>query len=324
MNRLRAALLLGLLLPGALRAQDTTSTTAAAAGPCPADTTASSRICQAGADALTIFLPIEGMLVGGGNPVPGTAAGLGKFGHMRLGARVGIAAVTLPSTAYDGTSDTVAADKRLTVPVPRLDLQLGLFSKALPLGTATVDFLGSAVLVPTGATTRIRIDENARSIAGMALGLGVGLRIGLTMPAPRPSVSLNVMKRDMPRISFGDRGKGDQLSAGTNLSVISGRLMVGSRMKPLTLAAGAGIDLYSGTGYVSFADSSGADTTVTTDLSTSRIMTVVNVGIDLGPLKLWGEGGFQIGKATVLATTFQRNDPGSGHFYGGLGAAIQF
>ena len=323
MNRLRAAVLATVLLPAALQGQGTT-TPATPTGPCPSDTTASSRICQAGADVLTLFLPVEGMLIGGGNPVPGSAAGIGKFGHARLGARIGFAAVTIPSTSYDGTTDTVAADKRLTVPVPRLDLQLGLLSKPLPLGTATVDFLASAVMIPTSATTRVRIDENARSVAGMALGLGVGLRIGLTMPAPKPSVSLNVMKRDMPRIYFGDRSKGDQLSAGTNLSVISGRLMVGGRMKPLTLAAGGGIDLYKGTGYVSFADSAGADTTVTTDLSTSRIMTTVNAGLDLGPLRLWAEGGFQVGKATVLTTVFRRNDPSSGHFYGGLGAAIQF
>ena len=310
-----------LLAPAALLAQDSTGT---AAGPCPADTTVSSRICQAGVDALTAFLPIEGVLVGGGNPVPGTAAGIGKFGHARIGARIGFASVTIPDATYDGSTDTVRAEKRLLVPVPRLDLMLGLFGKKLPMGTVTADLLGSAVLVPTGATTRIRLDDNARTLAGMALGLGFGLRLGMAMAAPKPSVSLTVMKRDMPGVHFGRRSAGDRLSASTTFSAISARLMVGGRFTPLTIAAGAGIDLYKGTGAVTFADSSGADTTVAVDLSTSRIMTALNVGIDAGPIKLFGEGGFQVGKKTDLVTTFEKNDPSAGRFFGALGAAIQF
>ncbi len=318
-RRLVPLLALCALVAAPLASQDST-----AAGPCAADTTRASRICQAGVDALTAFLPVEGLLVGGGNPVPGTAAGIGKFGHARIAGRVGIARVTVPSAGYDGTSDTVAADKQLYVPVPRLDLQLGLLSKKLKLGTVTADFLASAVVIPTGATTRIRIDDNARTLAGMALGLGFGVRLGLTMPAPKPTVSLSVMKRDMPGIRFGDRAAGDQLSASTTFSAIAVRLMVGGRYKLLTLAAGGGMDLYKGTGAVTFADSTGADTTVAVDLSTSRIMTTINAGLDVGPVKLWAEGGFQVGKKTELATTFERNDPSSGHFFAGLGAALQF
>ncbi len=321
-GRLALAVALPLLLPAALGAQD--SIGAAARSVCPSDTTAAARICQGGADALTAFLPVEGLLVGGGNPVPGTAAGLGRFGRLRLGARVGFAQVTIPRTDYDGTTDTVSADKRLLVPVPRLDLALGVFEKRLKLGTVTADLLGSAVVIPTGVTTRIRIDENARSLAGMALGLGYGIRLGMTMTAPRPAVSLSVMKRDMPGIRFGDRSAGARFSAATTLSVISGRLMVGGRVRPFTLAAGGGLDLYRGRGSVTFADSSGAHTTVAVDLSTSRILSVINLGLEAGPLKLWAEGGFQVGKRTELATHFERNDPSSGRFFGGLGAAIQF
>jgi hypothetical protein len=310
-----------LLLPDRLTAQDSSSTSA---GPCPADTTAVSRVCQAGADALTAFLPVEGLLVSGGNPVPGTAGGIGKFGHVRIGARVGFARVTLPSAGYDGSTDTVAADKRLLVPVPRIDLSLGLLSKTLKLGTVTVDLLGSAVVIPTGATTRVRVDENARSIAGLALGLGFGLRLGMAMPEPKPTISLSLMKRDMPGIRFGDRSAGDRLSAATTLSAINVRLLVGGRLKLVTLAAGGGLDLDQGSGSVTYADSAGADSTVTMDLSTSRIMTALNAGLDLGPLKLWAEGGFQVGRKTELVTRFERNDPSSGRFFGGVGAAIQF
>ena len=292
--------------------------------PCPADSLAPSRICQAGVDALTLFLPLEGALVSGGNPVPGTASAIGRFGHARLGARVGLASVTIPQMTYDGTGDTVRADKRLLVPLPRLDLALGLFSKNLPLGTVAMDLLGSAVVIPTNATARVQVDENARTVAGLALGLGFGFRAALLMPTPKPTVSLSVMKRDMPAMRFGDLAAGDRLSAATSLSAISARLLVGGHLRILTLSAGGGVDLYKGSGSVSYADSAGGDSTVAVQLSTMRIMTAANAAVDLGPLILWGEGGFQVGKKTQLVTVFRRNDPNSGRFFGGLGASLRF
>lgn len=305
-------------------AEAQTTPAAAATGPCPADTTTSSRICQAGADLLTTFLPIEGLLVDGGNPVPGTAGAIGRFGHARLAARVGFASLTAPKTSYDGSSDTVLADKRLLVPLPRVDLDVGLFSKKLPLGTVAMDLLGSAVLLPTGSTTRIGIDENARKIGPLALGLGFGFRAALIMKAPKPTASLSVMKRDMPVIRFGDLAKGDKLSAATSLSAINVRLIFGGQAKSLSIAGGLGVDMYKGAGTVSYADSAGVDTTVTTALSTMRIMTLLNLGYDLGPATLWVEGGFQVGKKTELVTVFQRNDPSAGRFYGGAGLALRF
>ena len=145
MKPYRFILLLSFLAPASLSAQDPN---------CPADSTAGGRICQAGVDALTLFLPTENLLVSGGNAVPGTAAAVGKFGHFRIGARIGLVRVTIPETSYNGTSDTVAADTRLLIPVPRLDLSVGLFSKALPVGTASVDLLGSAVILPTDVSSR--------------------------------------------------------------------------------------------------------------------------------------------------------------------------
>ncbi|MEO8635219.1 MAG: hypothetical protein ABI587_08080 [Gemmatimonadales bacterium] len=292
---------------------------------CPVDSTSSARICQAGADALTLFLPLEGVLVGGGNPVPGTAGALGKFGKFRLAARVGFATATLPSTSYDGVSDTVQADKRLLIPVPRLDLSIGLLSKKLALGTASIDLLGSTVLLPTGVSTRYRVDQNARKIGSIALGLGFGVRAALVMPAPKPMVSLSVIKRDLPTLRFGDLAAGDQLSIATNLSAINVRLMVGGKVKFLTLAAGAGMDLLKGAGSVSWHDSTSAtDSTIAVKLSTSRIITTLNAAFELGPISLWGEGGYQLGGKEKLTTIFERVDPASGRFYGGAGIALRF
>jgi len=290
---------------------------------CPGDTTQAGRICQAGADVLTLFLPIEGALVGGGNPVPGTAQALGKFGRFRLSARIGLVRVTVPDAGFDGTTDTVAAEKRLLVPMPRLDLDVGILSKKLPLGTASVDLLGSLVAVPVGASSRYRLDENARRIGGLGIGLGFGLRAALAMAGNKPTVSLNVMKRDMPAIHFGDLSQGDLLSTSTTLSAINARLLVGGRVGPLQLTGGGGIDMLKGKGRVAFVDPvTSADSTVTLDLSTMRINVLLNAAFDLGPLTVWGEGGFLVGKAEAVATTFRRVDPAGGQFYGGLGVAL--
>ena len=128
----------------------------------------------------------------------------------------------------------------------------------------------------------------------------------------------------MPSVRFGDIRAGDRFSAATTLSAINVRLLIGGRMKLLTISAGGGIDLYKGDGRVTYVDSTGADSTVAFSLSTSRIMTAMNVAFDLGPLNLWAEGGFQVGKKTELVTTFENNDPSSGRFYGGLGAGLRF
>lgn len=292
---------------------------------CPADTTQAGRICQAGADALVLLLPIEGSLVGGGNPVPGTAAAVGKFGKFRIAGRIGLTRVTIPSASFDGTTDTVPLDKRLLVPMPRVDLDLGLFSKKLPVGTASIDLLGSAVVVPMSASGRYRLDPNARRISDFAIGLGFGLRAAMAMTGNKPTVSLNVMKRDMPGIIFGNLAEGDQLSASTTLSMISARLLVGGHMGPLELTGGGGIDLLKGKGWVAFHDPvANADSSLALDLSTSRINTLLNAALDLGPLKLWGEGGFLVGKDEGVVTTFERIDPAGGQFYGGVGVALSF
>ncbi|HTS90036.1 MAG TPA: hypothetical protein VMG41_16195 [Gemmatimonadales bacterium] len=312
---LSLVLLAGVARPSAAYAQT---------GSCPSDTTASARVCQAGIDLLNAFLPVEGILAGGGNPVPGTAGAVGRFGHFRVATRVGLVGLSVPNAGYDGSSDTVHADKRLLVPMPRLDLSMGVLTKKLPMGSAAVDLLGSAVLLPASATSRVRVDPDARSIGGVALGLGYGFRGAFTLAGAGPTISLSVMKRDMPSIRFGDLSAGDRFSAATTLSAISARLMVGGRSGLLSLSAGGGMDLYKGTGTVSYADSSGADSTVAVSLSTSRILAVLNVALNLGPLSLWTDGGFQVGKKTTMTTVFQGTDPSAGRFFGGLGAALTF
>ena len=280
-------------------------------------------MCQAGYDALTLLLPVEGILASGGNPVPGTAAVLGRFGKFRIGARVGFTSVVLPSSGYDGSSDTVKADKRLLVPMPRLDLSVGLFNKKLTMGTVGVDLLGSAVLIPTDLSTRYRVDATARKIGPLALGLGYGFRAGMDMGKGKPTVSLSVVKRDLPIVHYGDMAGGDPSEVATNLSAVNVRLLVGGKLSILTLSAGGGMDMYKGNGTVRWRDQvAGADSSIAVALSTSRLTATLNAALNFGFLSVWGEGGFQVGKTQELKTTFEGVDPNAGRFYGAIGAAL--
>lgn len=319
MKKLQLATILPLLLaPITLEAQTPG---------CPTDSAQvqAGKICQAGADAITLFLPVEAALVGGGNPVPGTAKALGQFGRFRLSGRLGLVRATIPEASYDGTSDTVKMDKRLLIPMPRLDIDVGVFSKKLTMGTASVDLIGSAVIVPMGKSSRYRLDENARRISDLAIGLGFGLRAAFAMAGNKPVISLNVMKRDMPAIIFGDLSQGDQLQASTTYSAITARLLVGGYLGPFEMTGGGGIDMIKGKGKVAFRDPvTSADSTVALDISTSRINVLLNAALNLKPLKLWGEGGFLVGKDEGTLTHFERIDPAGGQFYGALGAAIGF
>ncbi|MEP6572415.1 MAG: hypothetical protein ABJD11_06950, partial [Gemmatimonadota bacterium] len=322
-----AALCAALLSSGLLLAQATpVSTTPTPAVECPSDTTAAGRVCNAALDAATAMQPVAGLLISGGNPEPGTAGAQGKFGHMRLTARVGLAQVTFADTHYLGTKagDTVGAAKRLTLPAPRLDMAMGIFSKKLPMGSVAVDLLGSVLLLPTSATTRIRVDPNARQLGGLALGFGYGFRAALVPPSPKPMVSISALRRDLPTLYYGNVAAGDNYSYASNLKAINVRLMVGARSKLLELSAGGGMDLYSGNSNITYHDAvAGIDSTFTRPIKSSRIMTAFNAAFNFPIITLSGELGFQVGKDEKLTTTFARNDTKAGKFYGGLGATIR-
>ncbi len=293
---------------------------------CPADTLPAGKVCNAGVDAVTVMHPVAGLLLSGGNPVPGTAGASGKFGSFRLTARVGFAQMTLPDPSYAGASDTVPASKRLIVPAPRADLALGLFSKKLSLGTVAVDLLGSVVFLPVGVTNRVRLDPNVRQLAGIGLGFGFGFRAALMSPGAMPTVSLGVMKRNLPTLVYGNLPAGDNYSYGFNVSAINVRLIAGRKFSILSLSAGAGMDLYGGSATVSFRDPAApatVQTPITLKLSGSRIMTLLNAGLEFPLVSLFGEAGFQIGSKSTVTTIFEKNDPSAGKFYGGLGASLR-
>ena len=297
-----------------------------AAHPCDAQAGATKAVCRAGYDAMASILPVVALAASGGNPSIGSAAGGKGFGDFSLTIRGTYLRTVLPSTAFDGTVDTVPAARRLPVAIPSLEMRLGLLRKTLPIGAATVDFLGAMVGVPQSATEFVRYSSDTRSLQGLALGFGYGLRIGIEPKGPMPTVSLNVGRHDFPKFTIGDVGSGSQFAYTVAVSAINARLMIGKRFAGLELTAGAGADLIKGSYSLVYRSQAThlplprADST----LSTMRILTVVNAALPVaGVFRLSFEGGFQVGKDDKLPTVFQASNPKSGRFFGGVGLGFK-
>ncbi len=316
--------LVGLHGPHALAAQ--TTPPAVVPHQCDAETGASKRVCRAGYDAMASMLPAVSLSASGGNPSIGSAAGGKGFGDLALTFRGNYARAILPASEFDGTTDTVPAARRLPLVVPSLEVRLGLVRKTLPIGAATVDFLGSMILVPMGATAFLRFSPDTRALQGLALGFGYGIRIGVEPKGPMPTISLNIGRRDFPKFTFGDVGGESQFAYTLAVSAINARLMVGKRLSGFELTAGAGADLIQGNYSLVYRNQTThlpaprADST----LSTMRLLTVVNLALPIGRT-LWVslEGGFQVGKDEKVPTVFEAHNPKSGRFFGGVGLGFK-
>lgn len=296
-----------------------------AAHPCDAETGQTARVCRAGFDAVSVLVPLGAIAVTGGNRNLGTAAGGRGFGDVGVTFRAGFVRATLPSTSYDGVADTVPADRRLAVVVPRVDLRLGLVRKELPVGAASVDFLASVSGIPTGATDAVRFGSDVRSLGGVALGFGYGIRLGMAPSGNMPVVSLNAGRQDLPRFTIGDLAAGGDAAYTIGVSAIDVRLLLGKQFGLFELTAGGGVDLIKGNYSLVYRDQvSGLPAPrVDSTVSTMRIVTTANGALVLGALRLSVEGGFQVGKDDGLPTVFEAVDTRSGRFFGALGIGFK-
>ncbi len=280
------------------------------------------RVCTAAVDATRAFHPILGLLTSAGNPVLGTGSPLGGPGHFSLTARVNAAEVVLPSLTYDGSSAAVPRGEKVFAPAPLIEGAIGLFG-GLPSGLLAIEALASAQLVPTTVFDNFRVDQDARRIGTMALGLGGGARVGILRAAgPLPGISISLMRRDLPTISYGDIAAGDQFEYGVNLHATNLRLVASKQLALASLAAGLGWDRYTGRGLVQVR--AGVAPDVPIELRSSRASAFVDAGLGLGLANLVVEGGYQTGKDQKLTTDFEGIDTRQGKFFAGLGLRVGF
>ncbi len=292
---------------------------------CSGYVTNAQRVCTAAVDATRAFHPVIGVLVSGGNPSLGSAAARG-LGHASLTLRANAVQVVLPDLAYDGSSATVPAGDKLWAPAPLVEGSLGVYG-GVGNGLLALDLLGSAQLLPTDQITNLTVDPGARKIGGIALGLGYGARVGLLRErGPLPAVSVSIMQRDIPKITYGDVPAGDRFSYGVDLHATNLRLIASKQLLFLDMAAGLGWDKYTGDALIQFRDpiTSVQQPDVPVKLNSSRALGFLNAGMSLSVVRLTGEVGYQGGKDQNLSSDFQDFDTTKGKFFAGLGLRVGF
>ena len=194
-------------------------------------------------------------------------------------------------------------------------------------GLLAVDFLGSAQLLPTNQIDNLVVESGARKLGTIALGLGYGARIGILREmGPLPAVSFSIMRRDIPRITYGDINSGDAYSYGVDLHATNLRLVASKQLLILGVAAGLGWDKYTGDAVIRFRDpiTLTPQPDVPVELSSSRGLAFVNAGLNMSVLRLTGEVGYQTGKDQNLSTSFEDFDTTKGKFFAGLGLRVGF
>lgn len=269
--------------------------------------------CDAAVDLTRAYHPIAGLLISGGNPLLGGGASMGGLGKFAVALRVNATHVIIPDLTV-GANNTVAQSDALLAPVPLLEGALGLF-KGMPNGMLSLDFLGSAQLVPNEKlVSDIRVDSGAPRIGPISLGIGYGARLGvLNGLGPLPGVSVSVMRRSIPTVGFGNLSAGDDLAADLNLHATAVRVVASKRWAVLTLAGGAGWSKYTGDAVATFRDpATSLVQSISLHLDQSRSVIFADAGLDLHFMKIVGEIGHQSGKDQQLITNFQGFDDTKG------------
>ena len=284
------------------------------------------RVCAAAVDGTRAFHPVIGVLISGGNPTIGSAGALGGLGHASVTLRANAVELVLPELAYDGSTTVVAAGDKFWAPAPLVEGAVGIY-KGMGSGLLAVDLLGSAQLLPTDQIDNMTVDEGARKIGDIALGLGYGARIGLLREmGPLPAVSVSVMRRDIPQISYGDVSGGDRFSYDVDLHATNLRLVASKKLLVFDLAGGLGWDKYTGDALIRFRDPLTGVTQppVPVELDNTRVLGFLNAGMSLSVMRLTAEVGYQGGKDQELTTEFEDFDTTKGKFFAGLGLRVGF
>ena len=293
---------------------------------CAAYVSNAGRVCSAAVDGTRAFHPVIGVLVSGGNPTIGSAAALGGLGHASLTLRANAVELVLPELAYNGSNTAVPAGDKFWAPAPLVEGALGIY-KGMGAGLLAIDLLGSAQLLPTDQIDNVTVDADARRMGDIALGLGYGVRVGLLREmGPLPAVSVSIMRRDIPQISYGDVSAGDRYSYGVDLRATNLRLVASKKLLVFDMAGGLGWDKYTGDAVIRFRDpiSGLTQPPVPVELENTRVLGFLNAGMSLSVVRLTAEVGYQGGKDQELSTEFEDFDTTKGKFFAGLGLRVGF
>lgn len=194
---LAAAAMISVTSPSRAHAQG--CTLGVSGGPVPPDFGADA--CQKARDLFVFLAPQVGTALSGGNVMLGEGGTLGGWGKRSIVLRTSVVEGYVPEGTVNisGSAALQPADfgaQRVPVPVPSLDLAIGLF-KGVPVGLTNVggvDLLVGVTYLPE--TTR---DQFSLSPDGNGIAATIGARIGLLQEsAIVPGVAVSVLRRKLP------------------------------------------------------------------------------------------------------------------------------
>jgi hypothetical protein len=282
-------------------------------------------VCNAAVDGASLFMPVAGILITGGNPFLGATGGLGGLPHLGLTLRANGTELIIPDFNYNGNGTVVGQQQKVFAPAPLVEGALGIFGGTGRSRSLALDALGSAQLLPTTLIKDVRIDVHATRIGSVALGIGWGGRLTLIGDhGGMPAVTVSVMRRNLPRIGYGDVKASDRYEFISDLHSTEYRATIGKRVGPLDLGAGGGWTDYRAAAEIVFLNpvTDVQEPTINLDLKDSRRVLFLNGGLAAGVFYLIGEAGWQRGKDLQLVTTFTGNDPQATRFFASIGLRV--
>lgn len=292
-------------------------------------------LCQKARDLFVFVAPQVGVAVSGGNPIPGDAGALGRFGRRAFSVRViGVEGYLprndVPLGVGNTASDFGAA--RTIVPLPTVDAAVGLFA-GVPFGLTNVggvDVLLGATLLPSVSRNAFELDP-----ANGGLGFSYGLRVGVLQESSVvPGLSVSWQRRELPKTDFAYRSGDDTLQVnGTHVRSNALRLIASKRLALFGIAAGIGQDRIESSSSMSgvineqVSGTAGRYTVSLTGLreSTKRNTAFVNASFSILAARIVGEYGWSsAGTLQNTVNSFGGRRANEGYRYGSLGLTARF
>lgn len=278
-------------------------------------------LCNAAVDGITIYHPVVGQIISGGNPELGRVGMLGGLGRFAVTFRANVTRLTLPDAGYDGSTTTVLAGDEMVAPEPTIDLAVGLFG-GLNNGLLAVDLLVALQLLPAGGDG-FSIEPGAKRVGDVALGYGYGVRVGiLGGDDSHFALTTSIMRRHIPTYNYASGAYG----FGTDLDATNLRAVLGWHASIFSVGFGGGIDWYKGDGHAVFSDPAIPlpPQSVPVPLDARRFLVFTDLALVFPVVSLAAEIGYQLGEADPIGTTFEGYDPSRGLVFLSVGLKLGF
>lgn len=293
--------------------------------------------CQKGRDLFAFVMPQIGVALSGGNPIPGEGGTVGGPGHGALSVRVSAAEGFLPrnsvpiiSALAPQASDFGAA--RTYVPIPTVDLALGLFA-GIPMGLTNVggvDLLGGVTYVPEATVDELNLSPSSGKYA-----FSYGVRVGLLQESSMiPGISASYMRRRLPTQNLLYTPNSDTLDVrGIGVNANTVRIAISKRVLIFGLAAGVGRDVIEGEGAMrGVVNNEIGNNTVRTEVSLAGLKTrverntaFVNASFGVAGTRLVAEYGWSsAGTIEETLNQFGGRRANESYRYGSAGLTIRF